>query len=85
MARSGGGSTPAGASVHPSAMNVAPIAGGILYCGQPRIESERRIQEGKGSQLCSMFYTLTAVLILGARGPSEDPQSTMGSSCEPDI
>ena len=85
MARSGGGSTPAGAFMHPSAMSVDPIAGGILYGRGPRTEYERRIQERKGSQLCSMFCILTVVLIWGPRGPSDDPQSTVGSSCEPDI
>jgi hypothetical protein len=32
-----GGSTPAGASVHPSAMNAKPINGRILYGGPSRI------------------------------------------------
>jgi hypothetical protein len=74
MARSGGGSTPVGVSVYPSAMNVDPIAGGILYCDDqgPNTSVESR----KGSQLCSMFYSLTAVLMLGPRGFLNDPQNT---------
>lgn len=43
------------------------------------------VESRKGSQLCSMFCILTAMLTLGPRGPSDDPQSTVGSSCEPDI
>lgn len=65
-------------------MSVNPIAGEILYRGQSRIESERRIQERKGSRLCSMFYILTVVLIFGPRGHSDGLHNTVEVSSTPD-